>query len=190
MSSKRFPQFDRYVSNLSASSKGFIFQVEMRKTGEPTECVSNGQPSKMVPASEFMRRTRNPSVNKAGTVNGTKQNINVESKVVNGVSIVKRETSPPLIRRLTVLEDEGLPPFDEPRVLPTDVGFSWASDNYNSVQRSIDVWSFVISLRVRILLDNAKWAYAGGFSEEKQVRFISFCFNIFLYLECYGLTFS
>jgi len=189
MSSKRFPQFDRYVTNLPAFPKGFVFRVEMRQTKEPTERVSNGQPIKMAPTSEFMRRTRNSTVNKAATVNGTKQIINGGSKVVNGVSIVKRETSP-LFRRSTILKDEGLPPFDEPRVLPTDVGFSWASDTYNSVQRSIDVWSFVISLRVRIFFDNAKWAFAGGFSEEKQVRFISFYFNFFLYLECYGLTFS
>lgn len=169
MSSKRFPQFDRYITNLPAFPKGFVFRVEMRQTKEPTERVSNGQPIKMPPTSEFMRRTRNSSVNKAATVNGTKQIVNGGSKVVNGVSIVKRETSP-LVRRSTVLEDEGLPPFDEPRVLPADVGFSWASDNYNSVQRSIDVWSFVISLRVRIFFDNAKWAFAGGFSEEKQKK--------------------
>jgi hypothetical protein len=42
-------------------------------------------------------------------------------------------------------------------------------DNYNSMQRSIDILSFVLSLRVRVLFDNAKWAYPGGFSEEKQV---------------------
>lgn len=170
MSSKRFPQFDRYVTNLTAFPKGFVFRVEMRQTKEPTERISNGQPIKMAPTSEFIRRTRNSSVNKAAAVNGTKQIINGGSKVVNGVSIVKRETSPSLVRRSTILEDEGLPPFDEPRVLPTDAGFSWASDNYNSVQRSIDVWSFVISLRVRIFFDNAKWAFAGGFSEEKQKK--------------------
>ncbi|PWZ37242.1 S-adenosylmethionine carrier 1, chloroplastic/mitochondrial [Zea mays] len=43
-------------------------------------------------------------------------------------------------------------------------------DNYNSMQRSIDILSFVLSLRVRVLFDNAKWAYPGGFSEEKQAR--------------------
>ncbi|CBI28458.3 unnamed protein product, partial [Vitis vinifera] len=58
--------------------------------------------------------------------------------------------------------------MEELKVLPSDEGFSWANENYNSWQRSIDVWSFVISLRLRILLDNAKWAYLGGFTEDKQ----------------------
>ncbi|KAA8524878.1 hypothetical protein F0562_011301 [Nyssa sinensis] len=53
-------------------------------------------------------------------------------------------------------------------VLPSDEGFSWANENYNSIQRSVDVWSFVLSLQVRVLLDNAKWTYLGGFSEDKQ----------------------
>lgn len=59
--------------------------------------------------------------------------------------------------------------LEELKVLPSDEGFSWANENYSSWQRSIDVWSFVLSLRVRVLLDNAKWAYVGGFTEEKQV---------------------
>ena len=39
------------------------------------------------------------------------------------------------------------------------------------LQRSIDIWSSVLPLRVRVLFDNAKWAYPGGFSEEKEVYF-------------------
>lgn len=169
ISSKRFPKYEKLASNMSASPKGLGFQLEMRQTKEP-ELGSNGRPIKMVPASEVTTNARSLSVNKAPMVNGTKQNINGASKVVNGVSIVKKETTPPLVKRSKVREDEGLPPLDEPRVLPSDVGFSWASDNYNSLQRSIDVWSFVLSLRVRVLLENAKWAYAGGISEEKQKK--------------------
>lgn len=30
------------------------------------------------------------------------------------------------------------------------------------------VWSFVISLHICVLVDNAKWAYLGGFAEERQ----------------------
>ncbi|XP_040383346.1 protein ACTIVITY OF BC1 COMPLEX KINASE 7, chloroplastic-like [Oryza brachyantha] len=57
---------------------------------------------------------------------------------------------------------------EELKVFPSDEGFSWAKDNYNSGQSSADIWSFVLSLRIRVLFDNAKWAYAGGFSEENQ----------------------
>uniref|UniRef100_A0A803MGM0 ABC1 atypical kinase-like domain-containing protein n=1 Tax=Chenopodium quinoa TaxID=63459 RepID=A0A803MGM0_CHEQI len=141
ISGRRLPK-----SEGQAFTKGFRFQVEMRQTKEPT-------------------------------VNGTKQNINGASKVingaskvVNGVNIVTREAPSSLVKRSRVLEDEGLPPLEEPRVMPSDAGFSWANDNYSSVQRSADVWSFVLSLRVRVLLENAKWAYIGGFDEEKQKK--------------------
>ncbi|KAF7151462.1 hypothetical protein RHSIM_Rhsim02G0059300 [Rhododendron simsii] len=67
-----------------------------------------------------------------------------------------------------------LPPIKELRVLPSDEGFSWARENYNSVQRSIDVWSFVLSFHVCVLFDNAKWSYIGGFTEDKQDRVLAF----------------
>lgn len=100
-----------------------------------------GRPIEMVPTSEVMKR-KAPSTNGVEVVNGTR-----------GASIVKRKAKP--------LE---LLPLD----LPSDEEFSWANENYNSFQRSIDVWSFVLSLRARVFLDNAKWTYAGGFSEDEQ----------------------
>ncbi|PIA58320.1 hypothetical protein AQUCO_00500327v1 [Aquilegia coerulea] len=90
---------------------------------------------------------------------------------VNGTSLVKRTSKSSV--PVTVKPTRGytdLPPVEDLKVLPSDEGFSWASDNYNSFQRSIDVWSFVLSLRVRVLFDNAKWAYIGGFTEEKQKK--------------------
>ncbi|KAL7128581.1 hypothetical protein ABFS83_13G005000 [Erythranthe nasuta] len=100
----------------------------------------NGRAVKMVPSPD--------------NVNGSSENGNV---VINGGrSLVKRDLA------------KELPPIEGVKVLPSDEGFSWANENYNSIQRSIDVWSFVLTLRVRILLDEAKWSYAGGFSEDKQ----------------------
>ncbi|XP_022771659.1 protein ACTIVITY OF BC1 COMPLEX KINASE 7, chloroplastic-like [Durio zibethinus] len=58
----------------------------------------------------------------------------------------------------------------ELKVLGSDENFSWANDNYNIWLRTIDVWFFVISLRTRILFDNAKWTYLGGFSEDEQKK--------------------
>lgn len=52
--------------------------------------------------------------------------------------------------------------------LPTDESFSWSKENYSNLQRTIDVWTFVLSLRARVYLDGAKWTYIGGFSEDKQ----------------------
>jgi disease resistance protein RPM1 len=115
----------------------------------------------MVPATEVVKK-KTISENKVETVNGSK-------KVVNGASLVRRDTTPALTKTMKPESSKELPPLEELKVLPSDEGFSWANENYNSWQRSIDVWSFVLSLRVRVLLDNAKWAYVGGFTEEKQV---------------------
>ncbi|XP_057506639.1 protein ACTIVITY OF BC1 COMPLEX KINASE 7, chloroplastic [Actinidia eriantha] len=146
-------------SHTSTTFKLFCFQVKMQQT-EPKLGI-NGRPSKMVPTSEVMKR-RTPSVDSGEIVNGTK-------RVVNGASIVKRESSAAaLVKSTKGRGTKELPPIEGLKVLPSDESFSWANENYNSVQRSIDVWSFVLSLRVRVLFDNAKWSYFGGFTEDKQ----------------------
>lgn len=70
----------------------------------------------------------------------------------------------------TVLSLGNEPIENELRVLPSDESFKWARDKYNKRERSIDVWSFVLMLRARLFLLDAKWSYLGGFSESKQVR--------------------
>lgn len=136
------------------------FLVRMQQKESHVKRGMNRRPIEMVPTSEVIKK-RAPSINGVEIVNGTKQ-------VVNGASIVKRDAAPAVMRKTKSKE---LPPIDDLKVLPSDEGFSWADENYNSIQRSIDVWSFVISLRVRVFLDNAKWTYVGGFAEDKQVRF-------------------
>lgn len=131
--------------------------VNLGANGQPVKLGSKGQPITMVSTSDMVNNKQT-----AGIVNGS-------TKVVNGTSLVRRATTPPLVKSVKVRESTGFPPSEELRVLPSDESFSWANENYNSVQRSIDVWSFVLSLRVRVLLDNAKWAYPGGFTEDKQV---------------------
>nr|KJB10238.1 hypothetical protein B456_001G191200 [Gossypium raimondii] len=132
---------------------------------EPTPKVGiNGRAVKMVPASEVVKRQA-PATRKVEQVNGVKQVING-----NGASIVRRKNSPSLVKMPISRVSKDLPPLEELKILPSDENFSWANENYSSLQRSIDVWSFVISLRVRVLLDNAKWAYAGGFTEDKQKK--------------------
>lgn len=145
------------------SDKFHRFVVEMRQTeSPPSNYGTNGRAVKMVPASELVKR-KTMSENKVETtVNGSKQ-------TVNGASLVRRDPTPALTKTVKSRISEELPPLEELKVLPSDEGFSWANENYNSIQRSIDVWSFVLSLRIRVLLDNAKWAYLGGFTEEKKV---------------------
>ncbi|KAE9457835.1 hypothetical protein C3L33_10267, partial [Rhododendron williamsianum] len=160
----------------------------MKQSESPAKLGSNGRTIKMVPTSEVMKR-KTPSLDNADVVNGSKRVVNGSNRVVNGsigvangskgvlngskvvvngTSIVKRDTASALVKTKKTGGSKELPPIEELKVLPSDEGFSWASNNYNSVQRSIDVWSFVLSLRVRVLFDNAKWSYIGGFTEDKQ----------------------
>lgn len=135
----------------------------MRQTESSARAGINGKAVKMVPTSEVVLKRKTPSINGVETVNGTR-------KIVNGASLVKKDTASAMVKspKIRTPKELPLPPVEELKVLPSDEGFSWAKENYNSWQRSIDVWSFVLSLRVRVLLDNAKWAYIGGFTEDKQ----------------------
>lgn len=163
--SNNFVYLGRQICSLPMTGKSFRFQVERH---EPTPKVGiNGRAVKMVPASEVVKRQA-PATRKVEQVNGVKQVING-----NGASIVRRQNSPSLVKMPISRVSKELPPLEELKILPSDENFSWANENYSSLQRSIDVWAFVISLRVRVLLDNAKWAYTGGFTEDKQVRFCS-----------------
>lgn len=155
-------KFERRINDLPMADKSFRFQVEMQQTESSPKVGINGRAVKMVPASEVMNR-KTPASGKVEKVNGVKQ-------VINGASIVKRDASPAIVKTPKSRVTEELPPLESSKVLPSDENFSWANENYNTLQRTIDVWSFVLSFRVRVLLDNAKWTYGGGFTEEKQVR--------------------
>lgn len=166
-----------------------MFRAEARST-ESEKYTTNGRSRKMVPTTELVRnkngaRARTDTVNGSlnGAVNGsTKVVINgatngvvngltksVNNGSVSGTSLVNGSKMSALVKTQKQMSARDDPFEEELKVLPSDEGFSWAKANYNSVQRSIDIWSFVVSLRIRILFDNAKWAYAGGFSEENQV---------------------
>ncbi|KAL8511374.1 hypothetical protein ACS0TY_017967 [Phlomoides rotata] len=132
-----------YVLVKTRNVHRFHFQIRMQQKELPPVLGTNGSIIRMVPTGEIRKK-------KTDNVNGCRRNIN--GIVVKGGSLVKKE----------------LPPIEGLKVLPSDEGFSWANENYNSVQRSIDVWSCIISLRVRVLFDDAKWTYFGGWSEEKQ----------------------
>ncbi|KAL0744167.1 hypothetical protein Bca4012_085680 [Brassica carinata] len=146
-------------------TKSKRFRIEMRRSESPSKPGINGRSVKMVPASEVVKRK--DGVNNVNKVNGS------AGKVVNGASLVNMNgaaSSSTLVKPPTKQKPESFlpPPVEGVRVLPSDEGFSWADENYSSFQRSVDVWSFVLALRIRVLFDNAKWSYIGGFTEEKQ----------------------
>lgn len=159
--SNQIMELERKVCNVNCGNRVYRFQVIMRQNDSPARLGTNGRAVKMVPASEVMKRNARNGSNKVEIVNGSKQ-------VLNGASTVKRKPTLSLVKTPKVRGTKQFPPVDELKVLPSDEGFSWANENYSSWQRNIDVWSFVLSLRVRVLLDNAKWAYLGGISEDKQ----------------------
>ncbi|XP_061344109.1 protein ACTIVITY OF BC1 COMPLEX KINASE 7, chloroplastic-like [Gastrolobium bilobum] len=153
----------RTTCDPSRNNRFHRFLVEMRQTELPaSKYGTNGKAVKMVPANELVKR-KTMSANKVETVNGS-----TSKQAVNGASLVRRDSTPASTKTVKSRTSKELPPLEELKVLPSDEGFSWANENYNSWQRTIDIWSFVISLRIRVLLDNAKWAYVGGLTEEKQ----------------------
>ncbi|XP_022758910.1 protein ACTIVITY OF BC1 COMPLEX KINASE 7, chloroplastic [Durio zibethinus] len=160
--SNQFAKFERQIHNLPMADKSFRFQVKMQQTESAPKVGINGRAVKMVPAGEVVKR-KAPATSKVEKVNGVKH-------VVNGASIIRRDNGPTLVKTPKSRVSKELPPLEELKVLPSDENFSWANENYSTLQRTIDVWSFVLSLRIRVLLDNAKWAYLGGFAEDKQKK--------------------
>ncbi|XP_010069706.2 protein ACTIVITY OF BC1 COMPLEX KINASE 7, chloroplastic [Eucalyptus grandis] len=159
--SNQITKLERKMCNVNFGERVHRFQVTVRQSDSPARLGTNGRAVKMMPVSEVTKRNAPNGSNKIETVNGSKQ-------VLNGASIVKKKPNLSLVKTPKVRDTKQFPPVDELKVLPSDEGFSWANENYSSWQRNIDVWSFVLSLRVRVLFDNAKWAYLGGFSEDKQ----------------------
>ncbi|KAL6594315.1 hypothetical protein ACP70R_048508 [Stipagrostis hirtigluma subsp. patula] len=189
ISSVKLPRYGASKNETFLVKRSPTFRAEVR-SAESEKYGTNGRATKMVPTTELRRSNgaglARPTVNGSpnGAVNGstkaringspkivvngsTKTDINGSPKVVvNGTSMVKGSKMSSLVKTRLRPRDDFFE--EELKVLPSDEGFSWAKDSYNSWQRSADIWSFVVSLRIRVLFDNAKWAYPGGFSEEKQ----------------------
>ncbi|KAG2633995.1 hypothetical protein PVAP13_2NG297600 [Panicum virgatum] len=192
ISSVKLPRYGASKNEKFLVQRAPKFRAEARLAAS-AKYGTNGRATKMVPTTE-LRRTNGGGLARSGMVNGspndtvngsTKAPINGSAKAivngstkavingtpkitVNGTSLVKGSKMSSLVKTQKHTRFNNDPFQEELKVLPSDEGFSWAKDNYNSVQRSIDIWSFVLSFRVRVLFDNAKWAYPGGFSEEKQ----------------------
>ncbi|PON87971.1 Protein kinase [Trema orientale] len=164
ISVQKFPNYGKPRCNSPRTDQSLRFQVQMQQTESASKLGVNGRAVKMVPASEVVKR-KTP----VEKVNGLKNKVEkVNGSVVNGASLVRSNPASGLVNKPKSRASKELPPIEALKVLPSDEGFSWANENYNSWQRNIDVWSFVISFRIRVLFDNSKWAYVGGFTEDKQ----------------------
>lgn len=128
---------------------------------ESHKYATNGSTVKMVPTKDLVKR-KNPSPKKPLQVNGV--------VVFNSPITFKRDSTSDLVKTEKKKAPREIPFTDEVNVLPLDEGFSWANDNYNYLQRTVEIWNFVLSLQFRALFINAKWSYIDGFTEEKQVR--------------------
>ena len=181
ISSVKLPRYGASKNEKFLVQRAPKFRAEARLAAS-AKYGTNGRATKMVPTTE-LRRTNGGGLARSGTVNGspngtvnssTKAPINGSAKAivnsstktvingtpkmtVNGTSLVKGSKMSSLVKTQKHTRFNNDPFQEELKVLPSDEGFSWAKDNYNSVQRSIDIWSFVLSFRVRVLFDNAKW---------------------------------
>jgi predicted unusual protein kinase regulating ubiquinone biosynthesis (AarF/ABC1/UbiB family) len=54
------------------------------------------------------------------------------------------------------------------RALEQDYKYTWSQDDYSETKRTIDTWSFVLTLRARLWLLDQPLSYIGGFTEEKK----------------------
>lgn len=54
--------------------------------------------------------------------------------------------------------------------LPTDYQYTWAQESYSKRQRTLDTWSFVLTLRSRLWLLDQAWSYPGGLTPEKKAE--------------------
>ncbi|KAF3968444.1 hypothetical protein CMV_007666 [Castanea mollissima] len=115
ISAHKSSKFDRSTHNPPRSDKFYKFDVKMKQTESvPSKLVTNGRAVKMVPASEVMKR-KTPSTNKVDVVNG-----NGSRQVVNGANLVRRKSTPSLVKTPRVRDSKELPPVDALKVLPSD----------------------------------------------------------------------
>ncbi|KAK8916960.1 hypothetical protein KSP39_PZI023086 [Platanthera zijinensis] len=132
---------------------------------------TNGRARKMVSTEELMK-SKTASIPKNGSVNGkvSASVVDVSRRVENGAGLAKSNDILDVAKTERKWVADDLYPVDVLKVLPSDENFKWANENYNAWQRTIDIWSFVLSLRIRVLFDSEKWAYLNGFTEEKQAK--------------------
>ncbi|KAI0497001.1 hypothetical protein KFK09_023327 [Dendrobium nobile] len=173
--------FSRFISNLQplkgdALSSKFLHMTNFLRAEvgqqESGKLGTNGRASKMVSTKELMK-TKFAITREIGSVNGRANAstfLNGSKRVENGAGLVKRSGILDVAKTPKKKVADDLSSVDKLKVLPSHEGFSWANENYNALQRTFDIWSFFLSLNIRVLFDNANWAYLDGFTERKQKK--------------------
>lgn len=160
ISNQKFSKLEA-SANKSTKTKtlhGLLVEARWMKADNGTE-----QTTKTVPTKDLMKGSNGASHQKPELVNGKKT-------VVNGANLDERVSTSRPVKSQKRTSTEESPFTDELEVLDSGAeGFSWAMDNYSAWQRTTDVWTFVLSLRLRVLFDDAKWTYLNGFTEEEHV---------------------
>ncbi|BBN18697.1 aarF domain-containing kinase [Marchantia polymorpha subsp. ruderalis] len=175
---KRTARTSSFVSSSSSSANGLPLSalngVEKSRKEKFRETLLPDRPG----PDAFSVQSSRPSAGNGAA------NVTTRRAAANGAVLLRETDSPaerlngrsttaitqvPSRTRITRRPPVELPVIDSDlRILPSDEGFSWAKDNYSPVQRTIDIWSFVLQLRARVFLLDAKWTYIGGFNEERQ----------------------
>ncbi|XP_008813062.1 LOW QUALITY PROTEIN: protein ACTIVITY OF BC1 COMPLEX KINASE 7, chloroplastic-like [Phoenix dactylifera] len=158
ISSPKFSRLEASANSCTSTKTLPRFLVEACRMGAGR--YGAGRDTKMVSTKELMR-SKGASRQKLGSVNGSKV-------AADGAKLVKRDRTSSALAKTQKRTFQEIPFTDELKVLPSEEGFSWAEDNYSAWRRTIDIWIFLLTLRLRVLFDNAKWAYLGGFTEEEQ----------------------
>ncbi|KAG0450326.1 hypothetical protein HPP92_026852 [Vanilla planifolia] len=168
ISKLRVNKYEILSSKFLRTPKSLRLNAEMQHE-DSDKTGTNGRASKMVSTEELMRTWATPS-QKARSTNGSVIFANGPKRVVNGTGVVKRMGVSLIPKTQMKQEADDLSFVNDLKILPSDENFRWSNENYNAWLRSIDIWSFIFSLRIRVLFDNAKWSYLRGFTEDKQKK--------------------
>eukprot|EP01018_Ginkgo_biloba_P023124 Gb_09489 [translate_table: standard] len=144
------------------------FKIDARNSGSDSAVKINGRSPRMVPVEEALKARRSSSeiLKINGSANDVLNGSAVNGRVINGKNGSNAALVPQRVRKNE--ENKKYSASDDLILFPSDEAYSWSKENYSAFQRSVDVWTFVLLLRARVYIDEAKWTYIGGFTEDKQ----------------------
>ncbi|GJP44196.1 hypothetical protein CLOM_g3584 [Closterium sp. NIES-68] len=141
--------------------------AEAKVVGATVVATSNGSAVKMVLAEEVVK---NGAAN--GAANGA---LNGAAKTAGAAAFVVEEKIGEGSRGVEELTVEDRPWFEKARASNVQVsvtpGGRWNHfKTYSVIQRTFEIWSFVIAFLVKAWLINRPWMYRGGITEAKKVE--------------------
>ena len=139
-------------------------------TSSPPNPTTTSNPStRPKPASPPSRSMSSPATSRgnAPSANNSNASVMANLSLPGGGAVSNGAQGPGFSRTMMVAGfDDDSSSSSAP--LPLDYQYTWSHDNYSKTQRTIDTWSFVLSLRARLWLLDQKWSYPGGETPEKR----------------------